>query len=96
MRPTNPKPITPMPTRSLAPMTRFQEAAVKAAAAVPLLIKLRRVNSGRGFDWDECKGWVIIQESGRDGLAFPGHDRTLNEQNRFSRLSRKSRLASAS
>src|SRR6266513_2704308 len=42
MRPTRPKPITPIPTRSLAPRTRFHDAAVRAAA-VPALMKRRRV-----------------------------------------------------
>src|SRR5439155_15700028 len=42
MRPTRPKPMAPMPTRSLAPRTRFQDAADRAAA-VPVLRKLRRV-----------------------------------------------------
>src|SRR6266487_5469541 len=63
--------MTPMPTRWLAPRTRFQDAAVKAAA-VPALIKLRRVNSGRGFDWDKCMAWVIIIVAPASGPASRG------------------------
>src|SRR5947207_2757631 len=92
MRPTNPKPITPMPTRSLAPRTRFQDAAVNAAAADPLLMKLRRVNSCLGCCDVACNDWFIIQNEVVMTWRFPGHVRSVNERNRFSRLSRESRL----
>src|SRR5438132_4360044 len=59
MRATRPKPMTPMPTRSLAPTTRFQEAAPRAAAAVPALIKVRRVSSFCGFGVDARVGGFI-------------------------------------
>src|SRR5438552_13826902 len=91
MRPTNPKPITPMPTRSLAPRTRFQDAAVNAAAADPLLMKLRRVNSCLGCCDVACNDWFIIQNEVVMTWRFPGHVRSVNERNRFSRLSRESR-----
>src|SRR6266478_1270143 len=41
MRPTNPKPITPMPTRSFAPRTRWAESALVETMAVVWATRLR-------------------------------------------------------
>src|SRR2546430_16323008 len=93
MRPTRPKPMTPMPTRSLAPTTRFQEEAPRAAAAVPALIKVRRVSSFCGFGVDarvggfiSRRGWQRRGAEARGAMAwlFRVHAERVNDWNEFS------------